>query len=105
MKARLRESLIDLIQLQKWQYTKIVRIRISCQSVKRVCGVAQDYDFYLADGTGTAIGSGTFKIDGTDGSAKTLPWTLNNYMLVSSAKYPSRVRIYCVRKLKSGIND
>ncbi len=62
-----------------------------------------EYDYYIADGTGTAIGSKSFHIDSEDGRKTILPWTLNNYLKVSSMKYPSRLRIYCVRKLKEGM--
>lgn len=63
-----------------------------------------DYKYYMADGTGAAIGSDSFHIDCEDKRKTVLPWTLNNYLKVSSVKYPSRLRLYCVRKFKSGIN-
>ena len=61
---------------------------------------AGDYTYYLADGSGTAIGSSSFIVDQPDGSQQTLPWTLSNYLRVSGIRYPSRLRLYCVRKFK-----
>ena len=62
----------------------------------------KNYQYFLADGSGTAIDSCSFDIDHLDGKKESLPWTLSNYIRVSNAKYPSRVRLYCVRKLCSG---
>ena len=56
------------------------------------------YKYFLADGSGTAIGSNCFHVDLPNGSKETLPWTLSNYLKVS-VQYPSRLRIYCVRQL------
>ena len=63
--------------------------------------VAGNYEYFLADGTRTDVASCAFKIDLADGSKETLPWTLSNYLKVSNIKYPSRLRLYCVRKLTS----
>ena len=74
-----------------------------CQEV--VWGDSQlsndSFDYYLADGTGMAIDAqDQFVLDKPDGSSPTsVPWTLYNYLQVSNVKYPSRARIYCVRKL------
>ena len=61
------------------------------------------YQYFLADGSGTAIDSSSFDLDLPDGRKETLPWTLNNYLRVSSIKFPSRVRLYCARKLCLGM--
>ena len=64
----------------------------------------EDYQYYLADGSGTAIDSEKmFKLDLPDGSKESLCWTLNNYLKVSNVKFPSRLRVYCVRKLRIGM--
>ena len=62
----------------------------------------KNYEYYIADGSGSAICS-NFNVDLSDGSRQSLPWTLNNYLRVSSIKYPSRLRLYCVRKLKTSM--
>ena len=61
-----------------------------------------DYTYYLADGGGSAIGSSSFVVDQPDGSQQTLPRTLSNYLKVSGIRYPSRLRLYCVRKFECG---
>ena len=61
------------------------------------------YNYFLADGSGTSIDSCTFEVDLRDGSKQTLPWTLSNYLRISNTKYPSRLRLYCTRKLCTGI--
>lgn len=63
----------------------------------------KNYQYFLADGSGTAIDSGSFELDLPDGSKESLPWTLSNYLKVSNIRYPSRARLYCVRKLCTGI--
>lgn len=62
---------------------------------------SNNYQYYIADGTGTAVGLSAFNIDLPSGAKETLPWTLSNYLKVSNIKYPSRLRLYCVRKLTS----
>lgn len=64
---------------------------------------SEEYSYYMADGGGTSIASATFVVKSPDGIESTLPWTLKNYLQVSSVRYPSRLRLYCVRKLKSGM--
>lgn len=63
---------------------------------------SNEYKYYMADGTGTAIGSNSFSIDLEDKTKTVLPWTLSNYLKVSGVKYPSRLRLYCVRKFETG---
>ena len=45
---------------------------------------SNEYSYYMADGTGTAIGSNSFSIDLEDKTKTVLPWTLNNYIKVSA---------------------
>jgi hypothetical protein len=58
----------------------------------------KDYEYFLADGSGTTLDTNSFSIDHPNGVKETLPWTLNNYLRVSNIKYPSRLRLYCIRK-------
>jgi hypothetical protein len=60
-----------------------------------------NYTYFMADGSGSAIGSDSFDIEHPNGLKEILPWTLTNYLKVSNIKYPSRLRLYCVRKLSS----
>ena len=57
--------------------------------------------FYLSDGSGSAIPNENFEIDLEDGTKETVQWTLQNYFKVSGVRYPSRTRLYCV-KVPSG---
>ena len=61
-----------------------------------------NYQYSLVDGSGTSIGHSDFSIDLPDGGKETLPWTLSNYLRVSNVKYPSRMRLYCMRTLCTG---
>lgn len=56
--------------------------------------------YYLSDSSGTAICSdeATICIQGSDGSEKQVPWTLQTYMSLKKMMYPSRFKLYCVRK-------
>ena len=58
----------------------------------------ENAEFYIADSCGIPIwSSDTIKIDDDNGTEE-LEWTLNLYIHLSNAKYPSKVRYYCVRK-------
>ena len=58
----------------------------------------ENAEFYIADSRGIPIwSSDTIKID-VDNGTEELEWTLNRYIHLSNAKYPSKVRYYCVRK-------
>jgi len=58
--------------------------------------------FYLSDGSGSSIQQPQFEITGADGSTDIIPWTLENFIKISNAKFPSRTRLYCVRKELQG---
>ena len=53
--------------------------------------------FYLADATGVSIESPHFEIEGADGSKSIVPWTLQNYLKMSSTRYASWTRLYIVK--------
>ena len=53
--------------------------------------------FYLADATGVLIESPHFEIEGADGSKSIVPWTLQNYLKMSSTRYASRTHLYIVK--------
>ena len=57
---------------------------------------APEGDCFIADGSGSRIGGRDFPLTRKDGPSTTLPWTLSNYIKLSGATYPSRVRLYCV---------
>ena len=52
--------------------------------------------FYLANGSGVAIGGEEFDVELPDRTQNVIPWTLHNYLKVSNIKHASRARIYCV---------
>ena len=60
---------------------------------------ATNYQYFLADGSGTMISNSSFNVDLPDGSKESLPWTLSNYLRVSNIRFPSRLRLYCMRNL------
>ena len=62
---------------------------------------SQHYDYFLADGSGSSIGSTAFTVSNSDGSKEILPWTVSNYLRISGLKYPSRMRLYCGQKISS----
>lgn len=57
-------------------------------------------EFYLANGGGIAIcpSSKKFSVDTSDSQSQEIEWTLMQYISLSGVKYPSKARIYCVRK-------
>ena len=58
----------------------------------------ENAEFYIADSCRIPIrSSDTIKID-VDNGPQELEWTLNRYIHLSNAKYPSKVWYYCVRK-------
>lgn len=78
-------------------------INIKCAETVWTTENEDAYDYYLADGGGTAIGASTIRVDFPDEKgSKSLPWTLSNYLRVSNIKFASRLRIYSVRKFKHG---
>ena len=53
-------------------------------------------DFYIADSRGARI-CNSIILD-ANGDDLEVEWTLNKYISLSSMKYPSKARFYCVRK-------
>ena len=55
-----------------------------------------DFHYYLADSTGLSLSKdGLLSIDDEDGTQKTIPWTLQNYLKVSNIKY---AKLFCVQR-------
>ena len=83
-------------------HKEFVHKEVLDKAVKNVWGeTSPGTSFYLADASGALITDGDFEVELTDGSKQELPWTLGNYLIVSSIKYPSRAKLYCVRDLPS----
>ena len=62
----------------------------------------QNY-FYIADTRGIAIWNGDkieVDVEGSGQRARECDWTLEQYIHLSSAKFFSKARFYCVRKSK-----
>lgn len=57
---------------------------------------SKNYQYFLADGSGAMIDACSFE---------NAPWTISNYVHVSAAKYPSRVRLYCARRHSGNLSD
>ena len=50
-----------------------------------------------------SIHSGDFiQIDNDDGEEECIPWTLEAYIRLSSIRYASKARLYCVKKFIEG---
>ena len=56
----------------------------------------EHFEYFIADGAGIALQT-SFEIDSP--TKATIPWTLSSYLKVTNLIYPSRARLYCVRKL------
>ena len=66
----------------------------------------KDNDFYIADSRGIAIWNGDrieVDIEGSGERARECEWTLDKFIKLSNAKYPSKARFYCVKKTKGTI--
>ena len=59
----------------------------------------EDFQFFLADGSGSCIEPKDFETDLEDGKQQVVPWTLDNYLKVSNIRFPSRARLYCVKSI------
>ena len=69
---------------------------ISC-SVLQTC-FQMNKDYYLADNTGFSLSKdGLLSIDDEDGTEKTIPWILQNYLKVWNIKYASKTKFFCVQ--------
>ena len=62
----------------------------------QVWNEAPEGECYLADGSGGKINGDDFPLSLRGEETMTLPWTLSNYMKISGAMFPSRMRFYCV---------
>ena len=70
--------------------------------------IGRKFDFYIADSKGVAIWNGDkIEVD-VEGSglekARECDWTLEKYIRLSNAKYPSKARFFCVKKEKGILN-
>ena len=60
----------------------------------------KDCEFYLADSKGVPIWTAnTISMDDDDGEGE-IPWTLMNFIRHSNIRYPSKAKLYCVKKGK-----
>ena len=63
-------------------------------------------EYYVANGRGICICDSNdeiIKVDNSDGGEEHVPWTLQTYIKLSSGRYASRTRLYCVKKFETGI--
>ena len=59
--------------------------------------------YYVATGRGIPISSEEFiRVENDDGIEECIPWTLQTYIKLSSIKYASKARFYCVKKYVIG---
>ena len=66
----------------------------------------KDNDFYIADSRGITIWNGDrieVDIEGSGERARECEWTLDKFIKLSNAKYPSKAKFYCVKKAKGTI--
>ena len=60
-----------------------------------------DCEYYVANGKGVPICIGEcITIDNDEGVEMAVPWTLQAYIQLSSIKYASKARFYCVKRWK-----
>lgn len=65
--------------------------------------IQEQNDFYIADTRGIAIWNGDkieVDVEGSGQRARECDWTLEQYIHLSSAKFFSKARFYCVKKPK-----
>ena len=64
---------------------------------------SKDGKHYIANGRGIPIYSGdSIPIDNEDGNEELIPWTLDAYIKLSSFRYASKARLYCVKYYTAG---
>ena len=59
---------------------------------------------YVANGRGMCICSeDIIRVDNADGEEEHIPWTLQTYIKLSTIRYASKARFYCVKKYVEGM--
>ena len=63
-----------------------------------------EFDYYVANGRGMCVygNEDYIRIDNDDGQEECIPWTLQTYIKLSSVRYASRARLYCVKRFIIG---
>lgn len=63
-------------------------------------------EYYIANGQGISIcNDHHICVDNVDGEEEHIPWTLQTYIKLSSIRYASKARFYCVKKFIEGKLD
>ena len=66
-------------------------------------GPTKNCEYYVANGRGMPICTDEYiQIDDDEGKEECIPWTLQAYIKLSSIKYASKARFYCVKKYITG---
>ena len=61
-------------------------------------------EYYVANGRGMCICSeDIIRVDNADGEEEHIPWTLQTYIKLSTIRYASKARFYCVKKYVEGM--
>ena len=64
---------------------------------------SSDGKHYVANGRGIPIFSGdNIAIDNNEGEEEFVPWTLDTYIRLSSCRFASKTRLYCVKCYTAG---
>ena len=64
---------------------------------------SNEYEYYVSNGRGICISNGdSIRVDNNDGEEECIPWTLQTYIKLSSIRYASKARFYCVKKFVVG---
>ncbi|CAI8021362.1 hypothetical protein GBAR_LOCUS12679, partial [Geodia barretti] len=67
---------------------------------------SSECEYYIANGRGMSIHSGDFiQINNDDGEEECIPWTLEAYIRLSSIRYASKARLYCVKKFIEDVEN
>ena len=79
------------------------RVLEKCISVVFPDDKTDDCEYYVANGRGMPIcGEEYIRVDNDEGVEELIPWTLHTYIKLSSIKYASKARFYCVTKYATG---
>lgn len=88
-------DLKNVLLRDDWSYQRVLD-----KCIQEVYGTeSQNAEFYIADKGGVPIWTkDVIELDLGNGGVEEISWSLHQYILLSKTKYPSKTKLYCVKK-------
>jgi hypothetical protein len=85
----------NILLRDDWSYQKLLD---KCVQELYSKDEQESATFYIADKGGIPVWTrDTIEVD-INGEIENHPWTLHEYVVLSGMKYPSKTKLYCVKK-------